>query len=56
MDTPTCRKSLKVILWVNVEWLPFVAYIMFISEVHLNTLFDVSLCFPEEGVIWVRYM
>jgi hypothetical protein len=36
--------------------LPFVAYIMFLSGVHPNTLSDVSLCFPEDGVIWGCYM
>jgi len=59
MDIPTSRNSLKVIWWVNVEllwWLPSVDYIMFISGVHLNTLFDVSLCFPDDWVIWGHYM
>jgi hypothetical protein len=37
-------------------WLPFVAYIMFMSRVHPNTLSDVSLCFPEDGVSWGHHM
>jgi hypothetical protein len=41
---------------VGILWFSFVAYIMFISGVHPNTLSDVSLCFPEDGVIWGRYM